>query len=120
MSGRTLPHGRNELAEITGRHLFSAGFFAGDAIYLPYHLQGVGQHVNVAHPDRIGGGQPFNAFLVVFFLIAQDQIGLELVNQVKIILLGAAHTGYLRHFVGRMDAEFGAADYLRLKLQVKQ
>lgn len=61
-----------------------------------------------------------NALLVIFLFVADDQVGLEPVNQVKAKLIRAGHAGYLGRFVGRTHAKFGAAGRLRLQPQVKQ
>jgi hypothetical protein len=47
-------------------------------------------NVDVTHPDGVTFGEHFDAFLGVLFLVTQDQVGLEPVNQVEIELLGAA------------------------------
>jgi len=66
--------------------------------------------MDVADPNGVTGGEGFDLFANVLFLIGDDQIGMEFGDFFGANVFGASDPG-LRVKPGRgMDAEFGDAD----------
>jgi len=76
--------------------------------------------VNVAHPDGIAGSQPLDPFPIIFFLVAQDEVGLQLINYIKAELFGTADGLPALGLSGRVAAKFGDADDFGVQSQIKE
>jgi hypothetical protein len=61
-----------------------------------------------------------DAFRIVFFLIADYQVRLQVPDHVQMKILGAAYYGFTFYLLPRMDAEFGDTHDPFLQGQVKQ
>ena len=58
--------------------------------YLPYHLKSLRQAVNVTHPDWKMLFELINTFLIVFFFVANNQIRMQLIYDIKLEIFSAA------------------------------
>jgi hypothetical protein len=90
---------------------------AHDVANGPYHGEGVSQIMDIADPNGVAGGEGFDLFTVVLFLVGDNQIGLEFGDFFRADVFGAAYPGLRAKPVIGVDAEFGDTDDFGLQPQ---
>ena len=83
---------------------------ADDVTEAADHGEGASQIMDIADPNGVPGGEGFDLFSNVLFLVGDDQIGLEFGDFFGANVFGAADPGLRAKPVIGVDAEFGDTD----------
>lgn len=93
------------LGDVVGEFVCCCGF-AGEGADLADHVEGRGEIVYIAGPDRIFIAKGFYLVADIFFFGGEDEIGAEVVDDLGVDVFGTADAGFCAEPVIGMDAEF--------------
>jgi len=109
----------NEAFVDFGCQLCGPGAFPGKIADGPDHVQGSGKGIYIADPDRVAGGEGKDLVLPVLFLIGDDEVGVEGIDDCGMDILCATDPGLAAEPCVRMDTKFGDAYHFGFQAEGK-